>query len=147
MEERKDRKELIRTIYLYLFALIGLVLLVIGSVGFVNMGLKTWVFTKSDQDRYLYEGISEPYPIARLEKASEGNELSVDDKEAVKKIIEDYNERKERNAKIDGVQAGRHRDAATNLALIIVGLPLYLYHWMVIRRDKGVVGMKGFSGA
>ena len=136
-----DKKMLIRTIYLYLFALIGLILLVIGSVGFVNMGLKTWVFTKADQQRYLYE---QPmiYPVAELEKARDNKDLTEADREEIRKIIDDYNERKERNAKIDVISAQRQSDAAQNLALIIVGLPLYLYHWMVIRRDKGVAGMK-----
>ena len=135
MEERKNKKELIRTIYLYLFALVGLVLLVIGCVGFVNMGLKTWVFTQADQQRYVYE---QPvaYPIASLEKVQARDDLSEADKEAIKQMISDYKVQKERTAKIDVVAAQRQSDAATNFALIIVGLPLYLYHWRVIKRDN-----------
>ncbi len=44
-----ERKELIRTIYLYLFSLVGLVLVVIGLVQLVDLGLKAYVFTKADQ--------------------------------------------------------------------------------------------------
>ena len=40
---------LIRKIYLYLFSLIGLVLVVIGCVELVNLGLKAYVFTSADQ--------------------------------------------------------------------------------------------------
>ena len=40
---------LIRKIYLYLFSLIGLVLVVIGCVQLVNLGLKAYVFTAADQ--------------------------------------------------------------------------------------------------
>lgn len=130
-----DKKMLIRTIYLYLFALIGLVLLVIGSVGFVNMGLKTWVFTQADQQRYLYE---QPmvYPVAKLENARDNNDLTEADREEIRKIIDDYNAAKEKNAKIDVVASQRQSDAAQNLALIIVGLPLYLYHWRLVKKDK-----------
>ncbi len=53
---------LLRKIYLYLFALLGLVLLTIGSVNFVNMGLKVFVFTKAeDQQKIEYSRpISDP---------------------------------------------------------------------------------------
>ncbi len=107
----------------------------------MNMGLKTWVFTQADQQRYLYE---QPmvYPVAKLENARDNNDLTEADREEIRKIIDDYNAAKEKNAKIDVVASQRQSDAAQNLALIIVGLPLYLYHWIVIRRDKSVVGMK-----
>ena len=48
--KNKEHYPLIRTIYLYLFALVGLALLISGSVRFVNMGLKAFVFTKAEQD-------------------------------------------------------------------------------------------------
>jgi len=44
-----EKHSLVRTIYLYLFALVGLTLLVIGTVRFVDMGLKAFVFTKAEQ--------------------------------------------------------------------------------------------------
>ena len=47
----------IRKIYLYLFALIGLVLIVIGCVRLVGLALKTYIFTKAD---VYYE-----YPMTR----------------------------------------------------------------------------------
>ena len=48
--EKKTHYPLIRTIYLYLFALLGLVLLTIGSIRFVDMALRAFVFTKADQE-------------------------------------------------------------------------------------------------
>ena len=35
----------------------------------------------------------------------------------------------------------RESTAANALAMIIVGIPLYLYHWRVIKKDKGDIGM------
>ncbi|HLC62851.1 MAG TPA: hypothetical protein VJJ21_00875 [Candidatus Nanoarchaeia archaeon] len=136
-EERRDKKQLIRTIYLYAFSLLGLVLLIIGSVGFVNMGLKAYVFTGADQQRYIYE---QPiaYPVANLEKAQDNKDLTDVDREDIRKIIDDYNSQKERNAKIDVVASQRQSDAAQNLSLIIVGLPLYIYHWRLVKREKSV---------
>jgi len=43
-------KNIIRTIYLYIFALLGLVLVIIGGVRFVDMGLKAFVFTKAEEE-------------------------------------------------------------------------------------------------
>ena len=43
-----NKYPLIRKIYLYLFALIGLVLITIGCVRLVGLGLKTYIFTKAD---------------------------------------------------------------------------------------------------
>ena len=99
------------------------------------MGLKTWVFTEADQQRYIYE---QPiaYPVASLEKMRDNKDLTEVDREEIRRIIDDYNAARERNSKIDVIASQRQSDAAQNLALIIVGLPLYLYHWKVIKRDK-----------
>jgi hypothetical protein len=47
----------------------------------------------------------------------------------------DYEEWREHRESIDPVIARRLREAARNLSFIIVGLPLYVYHWRLIRRD------------
>ncbi len=136
---------LIRTIYLYLFTLVGLTLLIIGGVRFVDMVLKAFVFTKAEQEqRILYQ--TPPYPSLSLEKiaAVEDKEiekkegeitLSQEEKARIDQWIADYNDWKERRSKIDPVTTRRHRDASMNLALILIGLPLYFYHWRIIKRE------------
>ena len=42
----------IRRVYLYLTSLIGLILVLIGTTQLVNLALKTWVFTKADDNFY-----------------------------------------------------------------------------------------------
>jgi len=113
---KKD--SVIRTIYLYIFALLGLVLIIIGSVNFLNMGLKAFVFTKADQE---YE-----YDYRMMAPIKEG----VDSEETVcPELI----------SQSDYVTSQRHRDASMNLALIVIGLPLYLYHWTIIKREKQII--------
>ncbi len=128
---------LVRTIYLYLFALVGLALLTIGAVRFVDMGLKAFVFTKAEELQRLYKAMPPlmPYLPERIEKLQEGGELSDEAKATIKQWLADYEDWKERRSKIDPVTARRHRDASNNLALILVGLPLYLFHWRIIRRE------------
>lgn len=110
-----DKKLLIRRIYLYLFALIGLVLLTIGFVRLVGLALKTYIFTKAD--------IYYVYPLPKPVLPENGGSQT-----PLPEEIEDY-QNKERTAR-------RQKEAAESLAFIIVGLPLYLYHWSIIRKEK-----------
>jgi len=131
------RNNLIRIIYLYLATLIGLVLIIIGAVNFINMGLKTFIFTKAEEDqRYGYEIMTPGPPIRNIEKLEEDERLSEEEIELIKMWLSDYKDWKERTSKIDYVIINRHRDASINLALILVGLPLYIYHWRIIRKES-----------
>jgi len=106
---KKD--SIIRTIYLYIFSLLGLALIIIGGVRFIDMGLKAYVFTKADQEmEYDYRAPS--------------------------KLEGDTIECPELISRADNITSRRHRDASINLALILVGLPLYLYHWGMIKRES-----------
>jgi len=131
-----SRYPLIRTIYLYLFALLGLVLITIGTVRFVNMGLKIFVFTQAEEDQYMrYPEPSMPYAAAPFEKAKEDQALSEEERAQIKTYLEEYKKWKEQRDKIDYRLVQRHRDASMNIALILVGLPLYLYHWRIIQKE------------
>lgn len=132
----KEHYPLIRTIYLYLFALLGLVLLIIGGVNFVNMGLKAFIFTKADEDqRIMYKDPLMPYPIQRIEEIQDEEGLSEEEKALIKQWLAEYEEQEEQRSEIDYLVVRRQRDASMNLALILVGLPLYLYHWRIIRKE------------
>jgi len=128
----------IRTIYLYLFALVGLVLLTIGGVRFVDMGLKFFVFTKAEEEqRMIYLQPTMYYPIEGLERLQGEEGLSDEEKVLLKQWLQDYKNWQESTSKINPVTARRHRDASLNLAMILIGLPLYLYHWLTIKRETG----------
>jgi hypothetical protein len=139
MKTIKQHYPLIRTIYLYLFALLGLVLLVIGTIRFVDMGLKAFVFTKAEEERRLFNKQPPmPYQIERIkqiEKVQGDEGLSEEEKVIIRQWLTDYKNWQERSSKIDPVVTRRHRDASINLSMILVGLPLYLYHWRIIRRE------------
>ncbi len=113
-----NKYPLIRRIYLYLFAFIGLVLITIGCVRLVGLGLKTYVFKEADV--YYNYPLSKPVP-APGEETSTARGSS----EEEIKVFEE----KQRTS-------NRQREAAESIAMIIVGLPLYFYHWRVIKKDK-----------
>ncbi|MEW5805543.1 MAG: hypothetical protein AB1721_02375 [Patescibacteria group bacterium] len=113
-----DKKEIIRTIYLYLFSTIGLLLMVIGSVNLVDLGLKNYVFKKANQ--------SVIYPVyPRLPEPTPANEPTKEEQQAFQK--------KQLEAEQQQKQVENARRASNAIAMIIVGLPLFIYHWDILQ--------------
>ena len=128
---------LIRTIYLYIFALLGLVLIIIGGVRFIDMGLKAFVFTRAEEEQrisYSYPSYA-PYSLPRLEESSEDERLTDEEIVLIKGWLADYKLWQEKANQIDPVSSRRHREASMSLAMILIGLPLYLYHWRIIKKE------------
>lgn len=128
---------IIRAIYLYLFTIIGLVLLTVGGVRFADMGLKAFVFTKAEADyEYSRCAVLSPYPIEtieKIEKIETGAVFSEEELSSIKQWIADY--KKQSEQKISYATIDRHKNASINLAMILIGLPLYLYHWLLIKKE------------
>jgi hypothetical protein len=133
-----EKHSLVRTIYLYIFACLGLVLLTIGSVNFLNMGLKVFVFTGAEQEERIMN--KQPQAMyfaddAVMAKSIKSCSLTTEQKQQIDYWVNDYKNWKETYAQIDYVSSRRQKEASINLSLIVIGLPLYLYHWTVIKRD------------
>lgn len=133
-----QKRSAIRTVYLYIFAIVGLVLLIIGGVRFIDMGLKAFVFTAADKEERLYS--QQPpmpmYPVEYIDNLKDDRELTTQQKEAINRWLLDYEAWENRRGELDPVTSRRHRDASINLAMILVGAPLYIYHWGNIRNDS-----------
>ncbi len=129
---------------MYLFSIVGLVLLVIAGVSFINMALKAYVFTKADEQMRI-EYKQPPFgPVAvekldRISQEAQGKQIQVTLTEAEVQQIDqwlvDYKNYRDARAQIDPIVTDRQQTASINLAMIIIGLPLYLYHWGIIRRE------------
>ena len=131
------RITLIRATYLYLLSLIGIILVLIGGSGFVSMGLKTFIFTQADDEQRMYREMPpKPYGVSPAERIDGEARAVFRDSAMQKQYEEDYEAWRERRKSIDPVTARRHREAASNLSFILVGLPVYLYHWRLLRRDR-----------
>jgi hypothetical protein len=131
-------QKVIRTIYLYLFSVVGLVLLVIGAVGMIDMGLKASLFRQADEQRAWMERTPPMPPGYAMDGAPADSTLDPKARAALAEWAVQYREWQERGKKIDPVRAQRERDAARNLALLAVGFPLYLYHWRTVRREASI---------
>jgi len=136
-----EKHPLVRTIYLYLFTIVGLALVVSGAVRLLDMGLKVFIFTKADDNQKLQSYYSQPLvPVGSIEKIqnysqSTSTELTAEEKAALKSWLADYQRYQDQASKIDYLASQRQRDASSSLAMILVGLPLYLYHWRIIKKE------------
>ncbi len=128
----------IRWVYLYLFALLGLVLITIGSVQLVGLGLRAFVLTEADAEMRMHYVPEPPLRMApeRLERLENDTTLDPATIRALRQWADDYERMEEVRATIDPVKSRRQRDAAGAIALLLVGLPLYFYHWRIISRER-----------
>jgi len=138
------KNPIIRAIYLYLFALIGLGMLVVGSSMLINLGLKTFIFTKADEiDNYNSRPMpiylnSEVKPVQDLQICSDKCNLTELQKKQIDNWLVDYetwqNDEKSRGNDFYTTR-NRQRQASTAFSIILIGLPLWLFHWAIIKRD------------
>ncbi len=133
------KNSLIRTLYLYIFALLGLTLVTIGGVRLVNLGLKVFVFTQADADQKLYNTMPAPYPLMKdgsVTEISTSTALTAEQKTALESWRLEYQRWQTENKNINYLTSRRQQDVSMSLALILIGLPLYFYHWGVIRKEN-----------
>lgn len=132
------RTGFIRIVYLYLFALLGLIFTSIGGIRFLDMGLRATVFRQADaMERYPQP----PLPmIARrpgeIDSLASRAQLTPQERQLLRDAIDEYRRWDEQRSRVDPVTARRQRDASSSLAMILVGFPLYLYHWRTIKRES-----------
>ena len=106
----------IRSLYLYLFSFIGLLIAVIGTVQIVDLVLTVYVFDEADRYEYRLRAPLEP-----------GNNLDPEKQAEYEEELREQNER--------DVLRQRQRQLSGSISMILVGVPLYLYHWRIISRE------------
>jgi len=128
-------RTIIRSLYLYIFALVGLVMLAIGGVRLLDLGLRALIFTEAEQQERMFSRPQPPpVPVRDVDTAAVA-ELSAEERQRVRQWMQEYQEWEDLNEDVDPVLARRHRDASSGLALILIGFPIYFYHWRLIRKD------------
>lgn len=114
----------IRPVYLYLVCAITMVMVIIAGVQAVRVGFDTYVF-KIDTPRYWYNECIDPKP-------------SFDGRTTEERTAEEQTQCEERAAKKAQQQLVQERkhDISWAISMVLVALPLYLYHWGVIQKDN-----------
>lgn len=109
----------LRKSFLYIFASVGLILIIIAGVNLIDLGLKSFIFTKADN--YCYQ--SYPTPV---DKNGVATEPTAQQLAAQKQQCDEQRTSTKQN------------QASTAVAMLIVGIPLYFYHWVTIRKENQV---------
>lgn len=124
---------LILRIYFGLVSAVTLFTLMFGTIDFLSLGLKTYIFTAADVPSYGLVNCDSPdakyqygmYPIAA--EPTTNKELTPEETKARCEAanataLENYHREKAENA-------------VRNLALILVSLPLFILHFRIVYRD------------
>lgn len=119
-----DKSALIKTIYFYLVALIGLLMVAFSSADLVNIGLRTWVFPKADLNQY-------PQPPCAVMMVKTPGATETDAQYQAR--LADCERTQMSDEEARAIQ--KQKDAVRDISMIAVGIPLFLYHWIMIRRE------------
>ncbi|NCC70057.1 hypothetical protein EOM09_00540 [bacterium] len=150
------KNSVIRSLYLYIFALTGLAMTVIGCAMMLNIVLRQYVFTYSDESRRINQSYYIDKPIMEFDsneidvdtatKLAENGEyigLTEDQINSLDQWIKDYEEyraqvklNEELRNNIDYLKESRQETMSIALSIILVGLPLFIIHWTLIVKDR-----------
>ncbi len=127
-----NKVAIIKNLYLYLVSFVALMMVVVSTADMLQIVLKKYVFTKADQDYYSYSSFDcggmmapkGPTPAApETAKPPTTEECKQREAEAKKQAEENR-------------AAQRQRDLVRDISFILVGIPLFAYHWNVVRKKE-----------
>jgi hypothetical protein len=127
------KSKLIRTIYLYTAALVSLIFVAVGTGTVLNTVLRAYVFPKAESGGY--SRCNEAPSVCSFPEVQKSN-ATADQKTELDKIIQDYENWKKNNAGEECFSAERQRSIVDAITMLIIALPICLFHWRLIKRDK-----------
>lgn len=124
MDQANDKIALIKNIYFYLVAFVALMMVVFSLADLVNLGLKTWVFTKADGPNYYPMTGCATMPPAEVKSGQITVEQCAQ--------MEEENRQRQEEERV----ASNQRNVVRDISFIVVGLPLFLIHWRILRKKE-----------
>ena len=115
---------IIKNIYLYLVSFVALMMVVFSVGDMINIVLRTYIFTKADQNFYSY-------PVAPCAVAPTGTSST-----PTKSTEPCLSQAEQDKQNADNISAQRQRDLVRDISFLIVGLPLFAYHWRIVRKKE-----------
>lgn len=138
--EKSSKISIIRYIYLYLVTAITIVMIIVSTVGFIRIVLNEYVFDVKGWDEFqspkqyecsedvlFYTYNDKGLKVPKDAKLRTEDMTKAEVEECVKTTMETR-----RAQRLNEVKS----EVVTWLSMIIVALPLYLYHWGVIKREN-----------
>ncbi len=128
------KTKLIRSVYLYLAALISLIFVAVGTGRLLNTALKFYVFPKAEKGDYGQ--CNQAPPVYAFDKNVYAGVATVDQKTQLENLLRDYEEWKKNNIGEECYSAARQSSVVDALTMLIISLPILLFHWKIIKKDK-----------
>jgi hypothetical protein len=139
-QEADQERSVIRPTYFYFVALAALIMMVVAGGFLINLGLKTWVFPSAGQADKLQTStltpiMATPEGEAVKSMVSCGSACGLDQEtvDLANRWQIDYDAW---NAEISQNVNNTQRQAATSIPFVLVGIPLFWYHWSVVRKES-----------
>lgn len=132
--------KLIRSIYLYLAALISLIFVAVGIGTIINTTLKAYVFPEAAKGGYSACNSQPPVyeigAVQSIEKAKNSDLSTEEQKKQLEMLIQDYENWKKDNAGDICYIRERQKNYVDSFTMLFVALPICLMHWRIIRKDR-----------
>lgn len=134
--EPAKKVSIIRYIYLYLLTAISIVIIIVAAIGSLNLVLREYVFDVKDWSEFedYYECTDDTLFYSydtKGTKVAKDPTLTTEQMKAQKEECNQKTKEKRRLQHINDLK----RDLVYYLAMLIVGLPLYIYHWGIIKKE------------
>jgi hypothetical protein len=127
MDQPTHKGRVIKSLYFYLVSFVALMMIVFSAADMINIALRTWVFTAADKDTYAY-----PRAVCEVPApATDPKAIPAPTKAECEKSNEE-NTKQQEASRI----AQKQRDVVRDISMILVGIPLFLIHWRILRSKE-----------
>ncbi len=123
--DKRSKLSIIRFIYLYLITAITFIVFIIGAVNIVDQSLKSFVFNVEE-----YDYARPVVPAIECERF-----LESDDEQAYRDCLDKQKLTEEPKEKSKFTNQAKRR-ISVGIAQVLVALPLWIFHWRIIERDR-----------
>jgi len=139
-KEDMPERSVIRPTYFYFISLAALLMIVIAGGMLINLGLKTWVIKSADEAENLARKVSMPVPEGIVETSAVQSIIDCGEKCGIEAETislarawqDDYKAWQDASYNYNNKQ----RQAAATIPYVVLGIPLFWYHWSVVRRES-----------
>jgi hypothetical protein len=130
-----SKAKLIRTVYLYLAALVSLIFVAVGVGRVLNTGLKYYIFPEAEKKSF-YECNQQPPYFSSPDVKGMTAVATEDQKMQLNQFLQDYQNWKENSQGDSCIVPARQNSLVDAITMILIALPICLVHWRVIKKEK-----------
>jgi hypothetical protein len=129
----QSKIKIVRNAYLYISSLISLLFVAIGAYTLLNTGIKYYLLPQAEKGGY--SRCNEQPPVYGLDGKTSAA-TTEEQKVQINQLLEDYKTWKANNSGEECYRAERQNNVANAITMIIIALPIFLFHWRLVKREK-----------